>query len=284
MSGITSLAQGRARLEIAPALGGGLVAFVWDGREIMRRGVANGSPLDLASFVLLPFCNRISRGAKARSRIGVDLPVNAVNVDPRHAIHGYGWQAGWSVIEHNDRSARLVHSYDGYDWPWRYEAEQLFELDENGFDHRLSLANRSDSPMPAGLGLHPYFPRADAQLDFAASGIWRNDPSGLPEMLEPINELRDWLDDAPLDNVFVGREGPITIRWPDHTLRIFPDAELSFVHVYSPHGEDFFCVEPVSHMPNALDRSETDSETGQRWLEPGEEWTVNVRFGVERTN
>lgn len=284
MSSIISLARGRVRLEIARALGGGLVAFDYDGREVMRRGEANGSPIDLASFVLLPFCNRISRGATARSHLGKDLSPNARDVDPLHAIHGYGWQAAWSIVDRNDRFLRLSHLYDEEDWPWSYQAEQSFELSDTGFDHRLSITNLSDSPMPAGLGLHPYFPRANAQLDFRTSGMWRNNADGLPERFEPIQEQRDWLNGDPLDNVFVGCEGPIAIRWPDHVLTIAPGTDLSFVHVYSPAGEDFFCVEPVSHMPDALGRSETDSETGQRWLEPGEEWSVSVRFLVERAN
>jgi aldose 1-epimerase len=51
--------------------------------------------------------------------------------------------------------------------------------------------------------------------------------------------------------------------------------------VYVPPGQDFFCVEPVSHVNdgfNLLDRGV--AQTGVRILEPGERLAGVVRLSV----
>ena len=43
------------------------------------------------------------------------------------------------------------------EWPWRYRAEQQFQLNPSALTVSLSIENLAQSPMPAMLGLHPYF-------------------------------------------------------------------------------------------------------------------------------
>ena len=44
---------------------------------------------------------------------------------------------------------------------------------------RLALTNRDHRPMPAGMGLHPYFPKSPGTiLTFDATGLW---PADAPE-------------------------------------------------------------------------------------------------------
>jgi aldose 1-epimerase len=45
-------------------------------------------------------------------------------------------------------------------------------------------------------------------------------------------------------------------------------------------GRDFFAVEPVSHVNNAVNRPDI-ADHGLRVLGPGERMTATVRFGVE---
>lgn len=279
MPDILNLACGDTRLDIAPNLGGGIAAFTWCGRNIFRPGILGNDPLLLSSFVLTPFANRIAKGVLGET--GLHLRPNRPVVDPLHAIHGYGWTAVWQVKERNETSAVLVHSSMGGDWPWDYQAEQIFSVSQDGFEQRLSITNRSRIPMPSGLGLHPYLPRANANLALEAEGIWHSDDGNLPSHFERTPKNRDWLDGEPLDNALVGRRGPIVITWPTHRLVVEPQADLSFTHIYSPRDEDYFCIEPVSHMPNAINRPEPESETGLKWLEPDETWQTSVRFLVE---
>jgi aldose 1-epimerase len=50
--------------------------------------------------------------------------------------------------------------------------------------------------------------------------------------------------------------------------------------VYVPAGRDFFAVEPVSHMNNAINRPDI-ADHGLRVLLPDERLTAKVRFQVE---
>jgi aldose 1-epimerase len=56
-------------------------------------------------------------------------------------------------------------------------------------------------------------------------------------------------------------------------------AGLGRLVVYVPPGQDFFCVEPLSHVPDALNRP-AGMETGLQVLGPGETWTETVRLIV----
>ena len=83
-----------------------------------------------------------------------------------------------------------------------------------------------------------------------------------------------------VDTVYTGREGPLLIEWPDREIgaRIEPSPDLGFTTLYVPEREDYFCVEPVSHMTDAFNRH--TSVTGARVLAAGEEWSVAMRLEV----
>ena len=46
----------------------------------------------------------------------------------------------------------------GHDWPWKFYSEQYFGLEPDRLNYELSISNTDSSAMPAGLGLHPFFP------------------------------------------------------------------------------------------------------------------------------
>lgn len=267
-------------LLLAPECGGGIAAFRWRGIDVMRAGVGASSVLGLASFPLLPFSNRIAGASFAAHGRTVALPPNFATDGRAELIHGFGWQAAWQVAEHGAAEARITHSHRGGDWPWPYFAEQHFALTGDGLVHQLRIRNDGNSAMPAGLGIHPYFPRAGARLDLPLSGRWESDGHCLPTGWTPLAAQPEWFGGDAIDHVFTGRRGPIGISWPSHRLTIAPTGDLGFTVVYVPQGADYFCVEPVSHMTNAVNRDEGPDITGLRWLAPGESWDVSIVFAV----
>lgn len=271
------LANDRVTLTIDPDRGGGVLGFAVDGRDVFRPA-GQGGPLALASFPLVPFANRIAGDGNRLS-----LPPNAPDVDPANAIHGYGWLARWKTVSCDDQAIVIAHDHDAADWPWAYRAEQRFTLRDDGFVHGIAVENLSDRAMPAGLGLHPYFPRTGARLSLGANGVWRADHAGPPTAWEAMTTEPEWFEGNPHDHCFTRHSGAILIEWPSHRLHIVPDPALGFAHVYIPAGEDYCCIEPVSHIPDAVNRSEPGTATGLRWLEPRETWVCETRFGVEAT-
>lgn len=269
-----------AELVLIPECGGGIAAWRWRGHDIFRPGDGSTGPLGLGSFPLVPFSNRIAEGRFAAEEGTVSLPVNFTEGGRAQVIHGFGWQAAWDVVEQGAVNARLRHDYDGGDWPWPYRAEQHFALGQDYLVQRLSLTNRGDTPMPAGMGIHPYFPRAGARLDLKVDGRWNGDAHCLPTCWTPLAAPPDWFGGARIDNGFTGRTAPIRIDWPTHSLTITPDAALAHTIVYVPPDENYFCVEPVTHMTNAVNRPEAAAVTGRKWLVPGESWECCIAFAV----
>ena len=142
--------------------------------------------------------------------------------------------------------------------------------------------------MPAGLGLHPFFPkRPGTRLQFSAEGVYPNGEDSLPTQAIPVppewnyRELRD-LGEPRLDNCFKGWDGTARIAFEAEKLAIRLEAEPVFGHlvVYVPMGRSFFAVEPVSHVNNAVNGPDIPGH-GLKVLHPGERLQARVRFGVE---
>ncbi|TCU61006.1 aldose 1-epimerase [Novosphingobium sp. PhB57] len=271
------------RLELAPERGGAVLRLDWHGEPLMRP--ACGSTIfDVGSFPLVPFSNRIAKGRfNTGARKGTIAP-NFPGSDHPHPLHGFGWLTAWSVIEQDDNHALLEHTYPGGEWPWPYRARQTFELGAQGLTNRLSITNLGDAPMPAGLGFHPYFPR-DAETVYRGlhRGEWYNTPDCLPSSLDEHEEAIDWwqgesVDTRAVDTAYTGREGMLEIDWPARGLglTIAPSEELTTTVVFTPQGQDYFCVEPVSHATDAINRA---PET-LAWLEPGQTATVSMTLSA----
>src|SRR6478735_7850324 len=68
-----------------------------------------------------------------------------------------------------------------------FQAEQRFSLHADRLEVALAVTHRGDSPMPYGLGLHPYLVRRpDSLLSAEVSGVWIPDDTNIPRRLEPV--------------------------------------------------------------------------------------------------
>ena len=273
-------------LSLCPDLGGSIASFTWRGHDIMRRASGPGV-LDSGCFALVPFSNRIAASRFTFAGREVVLSPNHPDAPGEPVLHGFGWLDFWSLAEAGRSHAVLVHDYAGGEWPWAYRATATFELGEAGLLAGLALENLGADPMPAGLGFHPYFPLSPGTLYRGMHrGEWQVGADCLPRQLAERTEPADWWDGQPVatravDTVYTGREAELKIAWPTRGLRavIEPSADLSFTTVYVPPGENFFCVEPVSHATDAFNHPAPAN--GMRVLEPGEAWTVSMRVRAE---
>src|SRR5690606_39989495 len=64
----------------------------------------------------------------------------------------------------------------------------------------LSLCNQSDSPMPAGLGLHPYFTASGVRLSAATEWVHEDELARFPRP----NRCTDWLRGDRTWTTFLG--------------------------------------------------------------------------------
>ncbi|MGQ0581153.1 MAG: aldose 1-epimerase [Reyranella sp.] len=256
---VLSLQAGRLAVDLAPAAGGSITRFaiatVSAAFDLLRP--ADGAAL--ACYPLVPFSNRIANGRLVVD--GEEFVLEPNWPGQRHPMHGDGWAREWQVARREAGSAELIYEHDGLEgWPFRYRARQVFDLGEAGLTVSMTIENLEDRPVPAGLGLHPFFPReADTELACRVEGVWRADADVLP--VDRIAVPPEWnfavsrpVDGVVLDNCFDGWDGRATIRWPRRGLGLALEATQPFRHlvIYVPKGRPHFCVEPVSHANGAV--------------------------------
>jgi aldose 1-epimerase len=268
-----------ARLTLDPRRGGAIREFTWRGENVLRPTPADAGndPFDMACFPMVPFVNRVASGRFTFGEHAVQLERNWAE-DP-HPLHGHGWRGPWQIVAAATSSATVRFEGRANDWPWRYAAEQRFQLLDDGLLVELSIENLSDEPMPAMLGLHPYFPdAANARVRAVLPRVWLTDTEVLP-----VREARtpsDWSFDAArpiravaIDNSFSGWNGTASITWPRRSVTLNA-THCGFLHVYAPAGRDFFCLEPQTAAPGALGRNAGEPTV----IPPGQRFAIRVQF------
>jgi aldose 1-epimerase len=290
---VIDLRAGRARLGVAPGIGGSIAYYRWiEGtteqdwlRPTTPEDLLHGTADRLACFPLVPFSNRVRGGRFAFGGRDIRLPLN--QLPQPHAEHGHGWQARWAVVERGDDRLALAYEHPSDAWPFPYRARQEFVLSPDELHVTLSIENCGREAMPVGLGLHPYFPRtAHCRLRADVEAMWATDDEVMPTSLTGADPRLANGDGLPvsgtaLDNVFTGWRHAATIAWPERRagLRIDAGAPLDFLVVYTPPGEDYFCVEPVSHCTDAFNLAGCGRrDTGMLTLESGATLPVSTRF------
>lgn len=287
---VVALSSGALEIELSPSFGGAISRFDYAGptgrTPILRE---SHSPLrnvlDTASFPLVPFVNRIRGGAFEFRGRTVRLEPNMPG-DPS-PLHGQGWLNPWTVDSRSGSDAALSYRHEPGEWPWAYEARQLFQLDEHGLSLSLICRNDSAEPMPCGLGQHPYFHCSrETRIDTRVTHAWTVDDHVLPVAKVSAAGRYDLSDRAicgqDLDNGFGGWSGTVQMSDPVWPFDIqLSSAQARFFQVYSPVDGGIFVAEPVSHANAALNAPEDEwRELGMRVLEPGEEMALDMRLEV----
>ncbi len=294
---VIELRAGSTRLAVAPGVGGSITRYASDRGgatiEWMRpappEAIASRSAGGTSSFPMVPFSNRIRDAAfRFRGRT-IQLPQN-FRPEP-HAIHGHAWREPWDVLSRSDAALTLEYRHPAGAWPWTYVAQQMFDLTDEQLRVRFTVTNEAAEPMPVGFGLHPYFvrtPRATVRADVGR--MWQADAGLMPISLVPPPQqlLLDGAglnpDATTLDNNFVGFGGQAVIDWPEWNARLRIDADPVYacLVVYTPAGQDFFCVEPATNCIdgfNLADAGRTD--TGIIVVAPGDTAAGDVTFTPE---
>ena len=262
------LRLGDTSILIAPQHGGAILGWMDGGVPVLRRpspeAVTLGDSHAMACFPMLPYCNRVAN-AKFEWN-GRTYVLNRNFGDHPHAIHGIGWQRSWTVEKVSTTEIILCLGYhpkvqgQDRDWPFAFDARLTYGRLNNGIAITLQVVNRHDAAAPLGIGLHPWFPTAGTpRLRFSAQGVWTNDATHLPrdhsdvpaawshETLRPVSCVG-------LDNCFTGWDGRAEINAGPVSLQIQADPVFGNLQVFTPPGAGFFCVEPVSHIPDAINR------------------------------
>lgn len=248
---LVTLQNGPWRLEVDPHTGGSVRGFWHAQLAILRPAPANATHAgQMAAFPLVPYSNRI--GNQTFVWQGVHYTVRNGFDDGVHGLHGVGFMRPWQVLAKTDNSVemRFEHPGDAY-WPFAFVAEQKLTLHLHGLRVQLSLRNTDSCEQPAGLGWHPYFARRDgAELHGADIHTqWLSDSTLLPTQAQARHGLHGPVAHLALDHCFSGGQ---RFGWCDAELSVELQASSAYWVVFTPADRDFFCIEPVSHVNNAV--------------------------------
>jgi aldose 1-epimerase len=276
------LNAGALRLVLRADLGGAIGGLWFDGLPVLR---SSDDPAALTTsrasgcYPLVPYSNRLGY---ARFRWAGHDHRTRPNFDPGcpHSLHGVSWQRPWTLLSADATQAEMEHMHTpDEDWPFAYRVTQRAVLTPEALRLELAITNTGDQAQPVGLGWHPYFvKRTRSRLHVECTDRWDSDPSGLPtrKVAQPGGIDGD-VAHLAFDHCFEGWRGAARIR--DEKLSLRLTSSLGHVVVYTPAEKPIYCVEPVSHVSNAIHMSDPAAH-GLRTLQPGETFSAWMSLEV----
>lgn len=279
---ILRIASDEVELELLPELGGRWHRLRALGRDLLRTpddlDAYRREPFFWGAYVMAPWCNRVAAGPQQAGRRSVDLPANFPDGT---AIHGQVQALPWEAT--GPGSLRVFAG--GGAWPWQYEVTQQFTVDGTRLRVALELTNHAPDPMPAGIGLHPWFVRpVEVQLSAEQVFTSNDESSATPAPVDGPYDLRRYLEMPPdLDATWVrSARAPIGLRWPSQgmaaSMAVSPEAR--FVCAASPSRLGAVAIEPQTHAPNGLRRLILGQPGGLQPLAPGDALRLDVELSI----
>ena len=232
------------------------------------------------AFPLVPYSNRL--GYRRFRWKGEEHTTQPNFDDSPHSLHGVGWMRAWELVSSSAQEVVLCyrHAADAH-WPYAFEARQHFHLTPQALRVELVLDNagRAQRSRSAWAGTRTF-------RNVRAAGCtsnWRRAGTATRRQL-PVRKVAQSGIDSDIahldyDNCFDGWRGAARIR--DEKLSLQLTSSMERLVVYTPPRYDYFCVEPVSHVSNAIHMAEPRAH-GLRQLDAGESTGAWMQLEVRR--
>ena len=290
---LATLEHGPYGLTVAPGFGARMVSFRHAGRDILRATpeavLAKPIVYGFAGFPLMPYSGPMFGAGFTFS--GVNYPLSRTVREEPTATHGESWIGPFRILERDAATLTLemVHEPAPGRFPFRYCGHVRFSLSDKGLAILLRVTSLDHRPMPAGLGIHPYFPKPPGtRLRFASVGVWPPDgPEAVNLGCQPLTEGLDFtkgpdVSAMVVDRLYEGWDGRAELIAPDgHRTAIEADGVLDKMQIYSAWDYPYVCVEPVSNTNDGFNRMAAGVPShGVRVLEPNRSIEGTVRISV----
>lgn len=261
-------------VELLPGIGGRLHRVRYRGTDLLRTpsdpAVHLDEPFFWGAFVMVPWCNRIANGELVFEGKRYQLPTNHPDGS---AIHGDGATASWDVVSPGVLRRSAIEGV----FPWPYEAEQRVEVATAGVSVTVSVTNVGGVPMPAGVGLHPWFV-APVALSLPAALVYEPGLLSAPVAVEGDCDLRSGEPPAwNLDAAWTGLTSDYAaLRVASDELELGWSGDADHVMLNSHRPFNAVAIEPQTQAPHGFERLERGLPGAVRVLAPGESLTVTV--------
>lgn len=272
-------------LQLLPSVGGRLHRLRAFGHDLIRTPPSTlrhaTDPYFWGGYVMAPWCNRMSAVPTVVGERTIGI---APGFPDGTAIHGQVATVPWA----RRGDGALVVRGGGDGWPWPYEVVERVSVAGASVGIALAITNLADDPMPAGIGLHPWFV-GPPEMAIASSRVVPSnvDPVAVAELVAGRFDLRRIRPlSAGLDATWLDVADPaVELRWPsfglEATMRLASDAGVA-VAVASPAGVGAVAIEPQTHAPWGLRRFLDGAPHSLRLLPPGASLTLTIEIEVRR--
>jgi aldose 1-epimerase len=285
-------------LEVWPA--SGFNAYRWrvGDDELLYRDPAffdGAKPTRSGWPILFPFPNRIRDGRFTWDGRAYHLPTG--DSSGKNAIHGFAVHRPWRVVDHGADilgawvSAEFQASRDAADvahlWPGDYRLRITYRLSSASLRVEATVDNPGTTPLPFGLGYHPYFRAApfggeEVTIDIEAGKQWKLVdclPTGETTVVSWIRHEQR-LANVQLDHLFT--EVPLSrpdarqcgALQSDQGKRLVVQASRDFreLVVFTPPHRQAICLEPYTCITDAINLQQQGVDAGLLVLAPGATW------------
>jgi aldose 1-epimerase len=292
------------KLEVLPRLGASpvaLEAFAQNSWQPVMRPtpvefLSADTSAGFSSYNLAPYSNRIKN--------------NSFIFEGREYQMRPNWSEGSLTIHGDIRDRPLAmtrsdqalefwydaRSVNDSNYPFDYTFKTRYSLEDDVFVSHLEVQNVGSTPMPAGLGFHPYFmpsflgSSAAPLLHFQAKSVYLTDSSRIPDGASQAIPLE--LDFSKpkiatarfIDNVYNDWDGVATLAWvgSGYNLRIEGDPIYTHFVVFNGDPDGTVALEPVSHCTDGFNLlAKGIPNTGVKILAPGEVLAGAMRLKLE---
>jgi aldose 1-epimerase len=266
---LVRLAIDSLELTIVPAYGARLHRLRVHGQDVLRTpadvAVHEREPFFWGAFVMAPWCNRSTTERTTIAGREVELPANFPDGS---AIHGQVYLRPWRRTDENEFTAQ--HGGDG--WPWQYAVRLRIELDGASVRLMQELTNLSDSIMPGGLGIHPWF-AGQPRIAIHGRRVYRanTDPDPQPVPVTGRLDLREARQMAKgVDATWVDLADPAAeLLWPRLRMTMRSLTETPHLVAANLIDIDAIAVETETHAPRGLSRLLRGEPGAVTLIDPG---------------
>ena len=259
--------------------------------------------------ILFPFPNRIENG-----KFTFDGKTHQLDRPDGggHTIHGYVLDRPWEIVAGGSSQADgawtrvRFRSGDfpeiGRRFPFPFEVEATVRLKDGALALEVVSTNTGETDMPAGLGMHPYFPlpageagsRESCTVQMPAQQRWVLRPDCIPtgevrpvsgkyDLREPTPLRDQCYDDVWTDLALCGGWSRCVYWDPDAGLSVAMEADGIFreLVLYAPEQRPVLCFEPYTCTTDAVNLEERGIDGGLIRLKPGESLRGTMRIVPE---
>lgn len=266
--------------------------------------------------ILFPFPNRIRSGKfRANGRL-FELPLN--DSTKKNAIHGFVCRHPWRVLRaqaHSDAaSVQAIFQLSENApaevaalWPSDFRLIVTYRLTDKALTIEALVENPTRTPLPFGLGYHPYFrlpgmaaePNAvgPLRLQSCARRYWElveNLPTGSQIPVVGERDLRQgrvigttvfddiWTDLPNPPNQSADPNGLIEraqLSSPTgHSLGVWTSRAFRELVLFTPPHRNTVAIEPYTCVTDAINLFHRGIDSGWMQLLPGQSWSGVVEF------